>query len=58
VVSQAGNDGTSVGKVVLALVVAMVIGFVIANAAGRKDGCAAQGGKQVALECVMPTPTP
>lgn len=56
--SQAGNDGTSLGKVVLALVVAMVIGFVIANAAGKKDGCASRGGEQIALECVMPTPTP
>lgn len=56
--SQGGNDGTSLRGVVLALLVALVIGFVIANAAGKKDACVSSGGTTRGLECVKPTPTP
>lgn len=56
--SQGGNDSTSLKGVVVFLIVACVIAFVISSAAGKKDGCAADGGQQIGLECVKPTPTP
>lgn len=54
---QGGNDSTSLKGVVLFILAACVIAFVISSAAGKKDGCLADGGQPRGLECVKPTPS-
>ena len=46
------NSEPKLGGVILTFVVAMVIAFVVANAAGRKDGCEAEDKTARGLECV------
>lgn len=55
--SESGG-GPKASHVIGFLIAAMVIGFVIANAAGRKDGCLAQGKTTHGLECVELKPSP
>lgn len=55
---QMQNSEPSLKGVLVVLAVGMLIAFVIANAAGKKDGCQAAGGTQRGLECTVPSRAP
>lgn len=48
----------SAGSVIGVLLLAVLVGVVLANIRGGRDGCEASGGKPSGLECVRPQVSP